>query len=215
MIILRWGTRGVLITFFLLSSAIPELLQPRGQAAPWRAQEPQPASPPSSDGPDPRSVVHFVPTPMEVVEKMLEVARVTPKDVVYDLGSGDGRIVILAAKKYGAKAVGVELDPKLARESAEQVKRENLDSLVTILQEDLFQADIKPATVMTLYLLPSVNDRLRPILEETLKPGARVVTHSFPMQGWKASREETIEVGGGGGYSRIVYLYQIPEAFQR
>lgn len=175
-------------------------------------------SPPSSDSGAPAAsssggekVAPFVPTPMEVVDKMLEVAGTTSKDVVYDLGSGDGRIVLRAAQTYSAKAVGVELDHGLAVESADKAKEMKLDKLVTIIEGDLFKTDLKPATVVTVYLLLDANDRLRPILERDLRPGTRVVAHDIRIPGWEASREESLSIGGG---THTIYLYEIPSAFR-
>lgn len=154
----------------------------------------------------------FVPSPMPVVEKMLELAEVISGDVVYDLGSGDGRIVILAAEKYGARSVGIELDRSLAQESAAKVKELKLDGRVTIVEGDILQTDLKPATVVTLYLLVSANERLRPILERDLKAGTRVVAHDMRMPGWTALREEALAVGNA---THFIYLYRIPEAFRK
>ena len=151
---------------------------------------------------------------MDVVDRMLQMARVTEEDVVYDLGSGDGRIVIRAAELFGAKAVGVELDRGLAEESQERVRERNLADKVTIIQGDLLQTDLSPATVVTLYLLVSANEMLRPIMEKTLKPGTRVVAHDMRVPGWEAYREEAISTGPQSG-THFVYLYRIPEAFQR
>jgi predicted RNA methylase len=149
---------------------------------------------------------------MEIVDKMLEIAEVTSKDVVYDLGSGDGRIVLRAAERFGAKAVGVEIDPGLARESTNKAKDMKLEQLVSIIEGDLFQTDLKPATVITVYLLLSTNDRLRPILEKDLRPGTRVVAHDIRIPGWEPSVDQEVTVGGGIHY---VYLYRIPDAFQK
>jgi cyclopropane fatty-acyl-phospholipid synthase-like methyltransferase len=149
---------------------------------------------------------------MEIVDKMLEAARVSASDVVYDLGSGDGRIVLRAAQRYGARAVGVELDHRLAVESAERARERKLDKLVTIVEGDLLQTDFRPATVVTIYLLPSVYNRLRPLLEKALRSGARVVVHGFPIPGWDAASEQSFNVGFA---QHIVYLYEIPRAFQR
>lgn len=154
----------------------------------------------------------FVATPMEIVDKMLEAAGVTSKDVVYDLGSGDGRIVLRAAEKFGARAVGVEIDHGLAVESAERAKELKLDKLVTIIEGDLFQTDIRPATVVTIYLLLNANDRLRPMLEKDLRPGTRVVAHDIRIPGWEAAQEESFNVGI---VPHTVYLYQIPGAFKK
>jgi len=163
-------------------------------------------------GPSGERVAPFVTTPMEVVDKMLEVAGGTPKDVVYDLGSGDGRIVLRAAEKYGARAVGVELDHGLAVESAERAKELKLDKLVTIIEGDLFKTDLQPATVVTVYLLLQANDRLRPVLEKELRPGTRVVAHDIRIPGWETAREEAVTIGTGTHY---VYLYEIPGAFRK
>jgi uncharacterized protein (TIGR03000 family) len=126
--------------------------------------------------------VPFVPTPQDVVDKMLELAAVTEKDVVYDLGCGDGRIVVTAAKKYGCKAVGFDLDPERVKESRDNVKAAGVEKLVTIEKKDLFDVDLKPASVVTLFLLPDVNVKLIPQLEQ-LKPGSRILSHDFTIKG--------------------------------
>jgi len=126
--------------------------------------------------------VVFVPTPQEVVEKMLELAKVTKKDLVYDLGCGDGRIVVTAAKKYGCKAVGYDINPVRVKESLENVKKNKVEKLVTIERKDIFKLDLSKANVITLYLLPSLNVKLIPQLEK-LKPGSRIVSHDFAMAG--------------------------------
>jgi SAM-dependent methyltransferase len=150
----------------------------------------------------------FVPTPMPVVEEMLKLAEVEKYDRVYDLGSGDGRIVIMAAQKFGAEAVGVELDDKLFQESAARIVELGLEKRARILHENMYAVSLRPATVVTLYLLTSVNERLKPILERDLRPGARVVTHDFKIPGWepKATREVISE----NGISHTVYLYVRP-----
>jgi protein-L-isoaspartate O-methyltransferase len=153
-------------------------------------------------------VVPFVPTPMKVAERMLELAKVTPNDVVYDLGSGDGRIVILAAQKYGAHAVGVEFDPKLYQESSARIDELGLASKARILYGDMFKADVHQATVVTLYLLPNANDDIRPMLEKQLRPGTRLVSHDFHMAGWKA--EKTEEITAENGSVHTIYLYVRP-----
>ena len=153
-------------------------------------------------------VVPFVPTPTKVAQRMLELAKVTPNDVVYDLGSGDGRIVIMAAQKYGAHAVGVELDGKRYEESSARIKELGLASKAKILHGDMFKADVHPATVVTLYLLTSVNEDIRPMLEKQLRPGTRVVSHDFHMAGWKA--EQTEEITAENGYVHTIYLYIRP-----
>jgi cyclopropane fatty-acyl-phospholipid synthase-like methyltransferase len=138
--------------------------------------------------------IHFVPTPSRIVDAMLKLAGVTAADVVYDLGSGDGRIVIAAAQRYGARAVGVELDPDLVRKSRERAKKAGVADKVTFVQGDLFKADVSQATVVTLYLSFSVNRRLESKLMNELPHGARVVSHRFTMADWPADQD--VEVGG-------------------
>jgi predicted RNA methylase len=121
--------------------------------------------------------VIFVPTPQEVVDAMLKLAKVTKNDVIYDLGSGDGRIPITAAKTYGARGVGIDIDPQRIREANENLKAAGVGDRVKFLNQDLFTADISEATVVTLYLLPSLNLKLLPRLNSQLKPGTRVVSH--------------------------------------
>jgi len=125
--------------------------------------------------------VHYVPTPQPVVDAMLAMAKVTDKDVVYDLGCGDGRIPITAATKYGARGVGIDIDPKRIEEANQNAKAAGAVDKVTFRLADLFESDIHDATVVTLYLLPSLNVRLMPKLQKELKPGTRVVSHSFDM----------------------------------
>jgi protein-L-isoaspartate O-methyltransferase len=138
--------------------------------------------------------VIYVPTPQPVVEAMLELAHVKNTDVVYDLGSGDGRIVITAAKKYGARGVGVELDPGLVKKARENAAAAGVSNRVTFLRQDLFKTDLSRATVVTLYLLQSINERLRPKLVRELKPGSRIVSHVFNMgPEWPPERTEAID----------------------
>lgn len=146
--------------------------------------------------------VFYVPTPQEVVDAMLQLARVTPNDVVYDLGSGDGRIPITAAQKYGARGVGIDIDPVRIQEARENAKLANVTDKVTFLNQDLFESNISDATVVTLYLLPSLNEKLMPKLKKELKPGTRVVSHAFSMGTWEP--DEKREIGG-----RTIYLWRI------
>jgi ubiquinone/menaquinone biosynthesis C-methylase UbiE len=150
-------------------------------------------------GPD----VIFVPTPGEVVDTMLRMAAVTKQDTVYDLGCGDGRIVITAAQRYGARGVGIDIDPDRVSEATENVKKAKVSDRVRIIRGDLFEADISAATVVTLYLLTDLNLKVRPKLLRELKPGTRVVSHAFAMGDW--SPERTAEVAG-----TTVYLWRIP-----
>jgi SAM-dependent methyltransferase len=150
-------------------------------------------------GPD----VIFVPTPNDVVNKMLELARVTPKDVVYDLGCGDGRIVITAAQKYGARGVGIDIDPQRIREARDNASRGKVNDRVRFVEGDLFEADISEATVVTLYLLTELNLKLRPKLMSDLQPGTRVVSHAFAMGDWKPERTERVD-------GSSVFLWRIP-----
>lgn len=133
---------------------------------------------------DPRSLAPFVPTPQLVVERMLEAAGVTAEDTVYDLGSGDGRIVITAVEKFHAKAVGIEINPQLVEESQKRIRELGLTERASVVQQHLLEVDLTPATVVTLYLLTSSNAQLRPKLERELKPGSRVVSHDFQIKGW-------------------------------
>ncbi len=151
------------------------------------------AVPASEDGGSPGKVpdIEYVPTPTNVVDKMLEVAKVGKDDVLYDLGCGDGRIVATAAKKFGIKAKGFDVDPVRVKESRETVKKMGVEDLVTIEQKDIFEVDLSPATVVTLYLLPELNVRLIPQLEK-LKPGSRIVSHDFDMAGVEPEKWWTV-----------------------
>ncbi|MCL5671003.1 MAG: class I SAM-dependent methyltransferase [Acidobacteria bacterium] len=189
-----WRLAGLFVVLAALGSYLSQPPQARAQISP--------AYEASHD------VVPYVPTPMTVAERMLELAKVNRNDVLYDLGSGDGRIVILAAQKYGAHAVGVELDTKRYQESSARIEELGLASRAKILHEDMFKADIHNATVVTLYLLTSVNEEIRPMLEKQLRPGTRVVSHDFQMNGWKA--EKTEEISAKDGSMHTVYLYIRP-----
>jgi SAM-dependent methyltransferase len=151
----------------------------------------------------------FDPTPQEVVEKILALAGVKKNDVVYDLGSGDGRVVITAAKKYGAKAVGFEIDPGLVKLARENVQREKLEKLVEIRQQDFMTADLSNATVVSLYLSYDGNLALRPKLARELKPGARVVSYAYDMADWQPKVMETYR--DAAGETHLLYLWQISE----
>lgn len=153
-----------------------------------------------------RSLAPYIPTPQLIVEKMLEAAQVKSSDTLYDLGSGDGRIVITAAQKYGAKAVGVELSEELFRSTTERVKAMGLEDRVRIIHGDLLDVDLSPADVVTIYLLTSSNERLKPNLEKYLKPGARVVSNDFEIRGWKPRNVVKIT---SGSTTHSLYVYEI------
>jgi SAM-dependent methyltransferase len=152
--------------------------------------------------------VPFVPTPTEVVDEMLRLAGVKAGDVLYDLGCGDGRIVIAAAKRYGVRAIGIDIDPVRIRESNDNAAKAGLSGKVRFLQEDLFKTDFKEATVVTMYLLTSVNLRLRPKILAELKPGTRLVSHSFEMGDWKP--DKTSAVSTSFGDERDVHFWIVP-----
>jgi precorrin-6B methylase 2 len=148
--------------------------------------------------------VIFVPTPQDVVEAMLKVAKVGKGDVLYDLGSGDGRIPITAAQKYGiARGIGIDINPEPIKEANENLSKARVGDRVRFVNGDLFEADLRDATVITLYLLPALNLKLLPKLLKEVKPGTRVVSHAFDMGSWKP--EQTLQVG-----TRSVYFWTIP-----
>ena len=160
--------------------------------------------------------VIFVPTPQAVVDKMLELAEVKPGDVVYDLGCGNGRIVVTAAKKYGVKAIGFDINPVRVKESLENVKENHVENLVTIRQDDIFTLDLSEANVITLYLLPSLNVKLMPQLAKC-KPGTRIVSHDFDMRGAKPLVTLNLTVEGDEsdentnyGPSHTIYKWVVP-----
>ena len=148
--------------------------------------------------------VIFVPTPQEVVEDMLRLVNVKKGDVLYDLGSGDGRIPITAAKLYGVRAVGIDIDPQRIAEAQENAKKAGVTHLVEFRQADLFMSDFREASVVTLYLLPELNVKLRPRLLQDLKPGTRIASHQFDMGDWKADKK--LESSG-----RTIYFWLIPD----
>jgi SAM-dependent methyltransferase len=183
------GARAVLLGFLLSAAHVAQ------------AAEPKVAEVPS---PNRKLDVWYVPTTMEIVERMLDVANVGPLDVVYDLGCGDGRIVIAAAKKYGARGVGVDLDPARIREARANAKKAGVEQLVRFEVGDMFKTDLTAATVVTLYLLPELNRRLKPKLFAELRPGARVVSHDWDMgRDWPPERY--VKLGGDG-----IYLWTMP-----
>ncbi|HEY2845008.1 MAG TPA: class I SAM-dependent methyltransferase [Bryobacteraceae bacterium] len=154
--------------------------------------------------------VPYVPTTQVAVEAMLKLAGVTADDVVYDLGCGDGRIVITAARLYGAHGVGIDIDPQRIREANQNAKMAGVEKLVRFEENDLFQANIREASVVTLFLLSTVNARLRPKLLRELRSGTRVVSNTFEMGDWKPEKEFSVDTGDEGYFSRKLYLWNIP-----
>jgi SAM-dependent methyltransferase len=152
-----------------------------------------------------------VSSPPVIVDRMLDMAAIKPGETVYDLGCGDGRILITAAKRFNAKGVGIEISQRLVDETNRSVKRENLESQITIHRGHLMDADLSGADVVTLYLETGSNEKIRPNLEKYLKPGARVVSHDFEIRGWKPVKVDKIHA-----YNRdhTIYLYQVPESFR-
>lgn len=157
----------------------------------------------------PRADVPYVQTPHEVVAQMLRLAGVGRNDVVYDLGSGDGRLVIAAARDFGARGVGVEIDPRLVAQSVESARRAGVGDRVTFREQDLLQTDLADATVVTLYLSPALNLRLRPKLLRELRAGARIVSHDFDMGDWPPARALRIDVRERASQ---VYLWVVPKS---
>lgn len=168
----------------------------------------------AADAPKPKRDpdVPYVPSTEEAVKAMLKLAEVKKTDVVYDLGCGDGRIVIAAAKEYGARGVGIDINPVRIQEARENAKKAGVEHLVRFEEKDLFEADIREATVVTLFLLPSVNLKLRPRLMEQLRPGTRIVSNTFDMGDWKAEKEVAVEGADEDAYlSHRLFLWTIPQ----
>lgn len=166
-----------------------------------------------SSTPGAQSLAPYVPSPPEVVERMLDLAGVTSRDIVYDLGSGDGRIPIAAARKYGARGVGLDIDPRRIEESRANAKAAGVESLVEFRQQDAMTADVSQATVVTLYLLTRSNEKLRPLLTKQLKPGARVVSHAFSMgPTWPADKVDRFTTSIGDEIT--LYLWRADGKFR-
>jgi len=159
--------------------------------------------------------VSYYPTPQAVIDRMLEMARVTSKDVVYDLGCGDGRIVVTAAKKHGARAVGVDIDPTRVKEALARVEAAKVADLVTIRKEDMFETDLRGASVVALYLNDKANLALRPALKKSLAPGSRIVSQTWDMGDWRPDRTVTmtaIDEKDGKRYEYKLFLWTIRKA---
>jgi SAM-dependent methyltransferase len=158
--------------------------------------------------PAPRKDVRYEPSPFPVVHAMLELANVGPNDVVYDLGSGDGRIVIMAAKEFGARGVGVDIDPELIAESRANARKAGVEDKVQFIEGNMFDADLHPATVVTLFLHPEPNLRLRPKLLAELNPGARIVSYFWDLGDWKPDAERAVD-------KDKIYLWRVPQPPRR
>jgi len=164
-------------------------------------------------GPSRKPDVPYIPTTDTAVKAMLELAQVKSSDIVYDLGCGDGRIVIAAAKRYGARGVGIDIDPALVREAKQKARQAGVEKLVEFREQDLFQSNFREATVVTLFLLPAVNKRLLPQLE-ALKPGTRIVSNTFEIGDWKPVREIVVKDDPNDDYyfgSHRLFLWIVPE----
>jgi len=161
----------------------------------------------------PREEIPFVPTPVEVIDKILELAEVKKGDVVYDLGSGDGRIVIRAAQKHGVRAVGIEMDSLLLAKARKDAKAAGVSHLVEFRAEDALKADISKATVVTLYMLPWFNEAMKPSFKKYLKPGTRIVAHDFGIEGWEPDKTEKMPEPekklGGYLHYHTIHLWRI------
>ncbi|MBV9158508.1 MAG: class I SAM-dependent methyltransferase [Acidobacteriaceae bacterium] len=152
-------------------------------------------------------------SPEHAVDKMLEMASLKPGETLYDLGCGDGRILIAAAQRYRVKAVGIEISNDLARTAAEKVKKAGLENAIKVVHGDFMQTDLSGANVVTLYLATTANDTLRPNLEHYLRPNTRVVSYDYPIPGWKPV--ETAESQGRHGATHMIYLYEVPDSIKK
>ena len=194
---------GVALTMMTLRPALEAGAQPTSGFAASRALPPAWEETQVSSS---QSLAPYVPTPQEVVDRMLQLAEVTADDVVYDLGSGDGRIPITAAKTYGARGVGVDIDPQRIAEANANARREGVEDRVEFILGDALETDVSDATVVTLYLLSSSNLKLRPILTRQLSAGSRIVSHAFSMGDWQADTVETFNDSRGN--PRTLYLWR-------
>jgi protein-L-isoaspartate O-methyltransferase len=177
---MTWRSRFVLVTLLLCGAAT--------------AQEAEKLAP-------------YYPTPLLIVEKMLELGGLKPGEKMFDLGSGDGRIVIMAAQKYQADATGIEVVDDLYKQSMEKIRGLGLQRTARIIHGDISKQDYSPANLLTIYLLPGSNDKIRPLLEKQLKKGTRIVSHDFPFRDWTPEKEITVE-DDGEGRSHTLYLYR-------
>lgn len=203
---MREEMRSILIdaSAVMIAAVFAATPQARAQAGSSAVAPPSVSRAPADEK---RPDVIYVPTPQEVVDAMLEAAQIKKGDVLYDLGCGDGRIVVTAAKRYGIRAVGIDIDPRRIAESRENVRKNGVEKLVTIRRADIFKTDLREANVVTLYLLPTLNVRLIPQLT-ALRPGSRVVSHSFDIKGMKPNRVLKVNTAKRG--VRNVFLWVMP-----
>ncbi len=159
------------------------------------------------------SLAPTVGSPEQAVDRMLQMANLKPGEVLYDLGCGDGRILIAAAKRYKVKAVGVEISDHMAKRAAEKVKKEGLQDRITVVHGDFMRTDLSRADVVTLYLATNANQSLRPALEHSLRPNSRVISYDYPIPGWKAMN--TSETTGYTGDTHIIYQYEVPDSIRK
>ncbi len=201
---LKFACHGLLLVLLFTTIAIPALARFASQ----NAADPKSAKRPSRrTQPIRRPDVIYYATPKGTVDEMLRMARIKKGDVLYDLGSGDGRIPIAAAQQYGIRAVGIEIDPKLILEAEENARQSNVASLVSFRNDDMFRTSLREATVVTLYLSEKLNVLLRPKLLRELRPGTRIISHDFRMGDWQP--EKTVRVPWGKLF-RTVYLWTVP-----
>jgi len=175
-------------------------------AWPAVAQEPPSTPANAADKTYVNKLAPYVTSPTRVVDRMLELAKLKPGETLYDLGCGDGRILIAAAEKYKAKAVGIEISPKLAAQATANIVKAGLSSVAHVIQGDALEADLSRADVVTIYLATSMNAKLRPRLEKFLKPGSRVISHDYEVPGWKATKVDVTDDRHG----HLLYLYEMP-----
>ena len=191
--------QAVLVALLML---LPPVAAPRAASSPFPLAATRMSPAAQTQAPSRQPDVIFVPTPQEVVDAMLKLANVKAGDVVYDLGCGDGRIVITAAQRFGARGIGIDIDPQRIKEATANAQKAGVTDRVKFMQADLFETNISDANVVTLYLLPSLNLKLQPKLMRELKAGSRVVSHSFDMGDWKPDQEQDVT-------GRHIYLWTI------
>lgn len=159
-----------------------------------------------------KSLAPFVSSPQTIVDKMLSVAKIRPGETVYDLGCGDGRVLVAAAQQYQAKAVGVEISEPRVKQATERIKRAGLENLASVMHADLMDVDLRPANVVILYLLRDSNDLVRPKLEKSLRPGTRVISHDYEIRGWKPTSVDRSEANKR---EHAIYVYTVPQSFSK